>query len=55
MSSLIPDYEYYILMSCHQKDNKGDMLVSKFIAALKYSSHLLINLRSILLSSDSYN
>jgi tetratricopeptide (TPR) repeat protein/TolB-like protein len=35
MASLIPGYEYDIFISYRQKDNKGDMWVSEFVAALK--------------------
>jgi len=35
MASLVPGYEYDIFISYRQKDNKGDMWVSKFVEALK--------------------
>ena len=35
MSSIIEGYEYDIFISYHQKDNKGEKLVSQFVDALK--------------------
>ena len=35
MASLLPGYEYDILVSYRQKDNKGDRWVSELVEALK--------------------
>jgi len=46
MASLIQCYEYNIIISYRQKDNKGDKRVSEFVEALKVEleSTRLVNL-----------
>ncbi len=54
MASIIPEYDHDILISYHQKNNKGDKWVSKFMDALKEETkHALLLLACCFLLSSA--